>query len=192
MSEDNVLCNTCFNRIKPVVTYPLQVTKKYEVPVFAISAYQDPLRALIKAKHYRHRKTSHELGQLLWSNTNLQHQTFDIIVPVPLHWTRYAWRWFNQSEEIAKVISQKSTKPLVLLLRRIKKTKFQTGLSRQERLKNIAHSFSLVDHASEHKNKHILLVDDVLTTGATLKEAVQVLRVLKPASITIAVIARVV
>jgi len=50
----------------------------------------------------------------------------------------------------------------------------------------------LVNHASEYKDKHILLVDDVLTTGATLKEAVHALRVLEPASITIAVIARVV
>ena len=191
LSADTILCATCFESIKPIVTYPLKITKTYEVRVFSIGSYQDPLRALIKTKHYRQRKTSSELGQLLWNMTNLQYQKFDIIVPVPLHWTRYAWRWFNQSEEIAKVLSYKSNKPLVNLLARTKKTKFQTGLSRQERTKNIQDVFSLSYDPERYKNKHILLVDDVLTTGATLKSAVKVLRKSSPASISIAVVARV-
>ena len=191
LCDDTVLCKICLDRIKPIVTYPLQITKKYEVPVFSIGAYQDPLRTLLKAKHYRQRKTSHELGQLLWDMTHISHQQFDVIVPVPLHWTRYAWRWFNQSKEIAYVLSKKSNKPLVSLLKRVQHTKFQTGLSRQERAANIENVFSLGFNVNHYKNKHILLVDDVLTTGATLKEAVKVLRTAKPASIIIAVVARV-
>lgn len=192
MSANTILCTTCFESIKPIVTYPLKITKTHEVPVFSIGPYQDPLRTLIKAKHYRQRKTSGELGHLLWNMTNLQYQNFDIIVPIPLHWTRYAWRWFNQSEEIAKVLSDKSNKPLVQLLARTKKTKFQTGLSRQERMQNIADVFVLKGDTDLYRNKHILLVDDVLTTGATLKSAVKVLRKNSPASISIAVVARVI
>lgn len=192
MQQDRILCKTCFDAIKPVVTYPLHITKTYQVPVFAISAYKDPLRSLIKAKHYRQRKTSHELGQLLWDMTNLKHQAFDVVVPIPLHWSRYAWRWFNQSEEIAQVLAHSSSKPLKSLLKRTRRTLFQAGLSRQERAKNIADVFSLSGDAQSYKGKHILLVDDVLTTGATLKEAIKVLRLVKPSSITVAVIARVI
>ena len=192
LSQDTILCVGCLGRIKPIVTYPLQITKNYEVPVFSIGSYKEPLRSLIRAKHYRHQKTSHELGKLLWDMTNLKHQKFDIIVPIPLHWTRYAWRWFNQSEEIAKVLSQESNKPIVKLLTRTKKTRFQMGLSRQERIQNIQDVFSLSLDAQLYKNKHILLIDDVLTTGATLKAAVKVLRKQSPASISIAVVARVI
>lgn len=191
LSIDTILCSSCFERIKPIVTYPLQITKTYEVPVFSVGSYQDPLRALIKAKHYRQRKTSYELGRLLWNMTNLQYQHFDIIVPIPLHWTRYAWRWFNQSEEIAKVVAQKSSKPLVNLLKRTRKTKFQTGLSRKERIQNVADVFTLTENAQDYKNKRIVLVDDVLTTGTTLKEAIKQVRRLRPASIIVAVVARV-
>lgn len=191
LSQETFLCKTCIERIKPVVTYPLQITKGYEVPVFAISGYQDPLRALIKTKHYRQRKISQELGHLLWDMTNLQHQKFDIIVPIPLHWTRYAWRWFNQAEEIAKVISYKSNKPLINLLKRTRKTKLQTGLTRKERIQNIANVFDLVAHADLYKNKRILLVDDVLTTGTTLKEAIKKIKKLNPQNIIVAVATRV-
>lgn len=192
LATDTILCISCLERIKPIVTYPLQITKTYEVPVFSVGSYQEPLRALIKTKHYRQLKTSHELGQLLWSMTNLQHQEFDVIVPIPLHWSRYAWRWFNQAEEISKVLAHKSNKPLVNLLKRTRKTKFQTGLSRKERVQNITDVFSLSDNVQKYKNKRILLVDDVLTTGTTLKEAIKQIRKLHPKGVAIAVIARVI
>lgn len=192
LSHDEILCQVCQDSIKPIVTCPLKITKEYEVKVFSVGVYQDPLRSLIRTKNYRNRKTIQDLGQLLWDMTDLKYQQFDGIVPIPLHWTRYAWRWFNQSEEIAQIVANKSNKPLVHLLKRTKKTAFQTGLSRQERSHNIKNVFCLSDNASVYRNKHILLVDDVLTTGATLKEAVQVIRKIKPASITIAVVARVV
>ncbi len=191
LAQETILCTACFERIKPVVTYPLQVTKRCEVPVFAVSGYHDPLRALIKTKHFRQRRTSHELGQLLWNMTNLQHQKFDIIVPIPLHWSRYAWRWFNQAEEIAKVIASKSNKPVVNLLKRTRKTKFQMGLTRKERIKNIADVFELTADAHLYKNKRILVVDDVLTTGTTLKEAIKQVRRLVPGDLKVAVVARV-
>ncbi|MFT6765417.1 MAG: ComF family protein [Alteromonas naphthalenivorans] len=191
LSHDTILCEECFDGIKPVATYPLRITKQHEVKVFSIGDYKDPLRALIKTKHYRQRKTSQDLGKLLWDKTNLRHHRFDLIVPVPLHWTRYAWRWFNQSEEISNIISQHSGKPVVLALKRIKRTLFQTGLSREERMQNVKNVFELTQSNEYIKNKHIVLVDDVLTTGTTLKEAIKELKKAKPASIVIAVVARV-
>ncbi|MGK3945895.1 hypothetical protein ABK046_47060, partial [Streptomyces caeruleatus] len=84
--------------------------------MFAISDYEYPLRSLVQAKQYGNRCASRQLGQLLWEHTPLTQIQFDIIVPIPLHWTRYAWRGFNQSEEMARVVSEYSGKPVVKLL----------------------------------------------------------------------------
>lgn len=191
LNDEKSLCQECINLIKPVVTCSLKITQKYEVKVFAIGEYKDPLRALIKSKHYYNRKIAQELGDLLWEYTNLNNQQFDIIVPIPLHWTRYARRWFNQTNEIAQVISKQSGKPVVDVLKRVKRTVFQAGLSREERTRNVKGVFKLQSDADQLKNKHILLIDDVMTTGATLKEAIKQLRKSSPASLSIAVIARV-
>jgi ComF family protein len=191
LSDDHSLCTECQNLIKPVVTCPLKITQKYEVKVFATGEYKDPLRTLIKTKHYQNRKIAQELGSLLWENTNLNHQKFDVIVPIPLHWSRYAWRWFNQTHEIAQVISNQSGKPVVQVLKRVKRTVFQAGLSRAQRTENVKGVFVNMSTALQLKDKHILLIDDVMTTGATLKEAVRQLRKSSPSSISIAVIARV-
>jgi competence protein ComFC len=191
LSDNNMLCNGCFDEIKPIATCPLKITKDHEVKVFSIGSYKDPLKALIRAKHYRQRKTFQELGQLLWDRTNLQHHSFDVIVPIPLHWTRYAWRWFNQSEEIAQAISKQSGKPVMSILKRVKRTLFQTGLARDKRIQNVKNVFELSQSSAQIKNKHIVLIDDVMTTGTTLKEAIKELKKARPASITIAVIARV-
>lgn len=192
LQTDAVLCERCLARIRPVVSMPLRITKKKELSVYAISDYEYPLRALIQQKQYGNRCASRQLGRLLWEHTPLEHVPFDIIVPIPLHWTRYAWRWFNQSEEMARVISTYSNKPVVHLLERSKKTLWQVGLSRENRAANVRHVFSLTKDAQLHERARILFVDDVLTTGATLHAACKALRPLKPIACSAAVVCRVI
>jgi ComF family protein len=100
----------------------------------------------------------------------------DLIIPVPLHPNRLAERGYNQSEKIAQGIqeglSQKMTKVPELttrILLRSRDTPHQIGQGREERLRNLTGAFS-VEHIETIQNKTILLVDDVLTTGATLAE----------------------
>jgi len=94
----------------------------------------------------------------------------DLIVPVPLHRRRRAERGYNQSELLAKYISSKLNIPLDYKnLIRMKSTKLQTKLSRNERQKNIKNAFSVKDKGV-FMNKRILLVDDIFTTGATVNE----------------------
>ena len=192
MDADEVLCERCLARIRPIVSMPLRITKKKELSVYAISDYEYPLRALIQQKQYGNRCASRQLGRLLWEHTPLEHIPFDIIVPIPLHWTRYAWRWFNQSEEMAKVLSAYSKKPVVQLLERSKKTLWQAGLSRQDRTVNLREVFTLTKDAYRYERMRILFVDDVLTTGATLYAACKALRPLKPASCSATVVCRVI
>jgi ComF family protein len=102
----------------------------------------------------------------------------DLIVPVPLHWTRLWTRRFNQSALLAKGIAAATGLPLRTdVLRRVRRTPKQTGLARKDRLGNVAGAFAVpADARSIISGKHILLVDDVLTTGATGDAAAAALR----------------
>jgi competence protein ComFC len=142
------------------------------------------------AKQYSNRLASKYLGQLIWQKTDIHMLDFDYIVPVPLHWTRYAWRWFNQAEVIAQELSKESGKPVVHLLKRNRNTGYQAGLSREKRLKNLFQAFALTKEAHHYKGKKILLVDDVMTTGTTLKTCARELIKIDPKEIFIAVACR--
>ncbi len=128
----------------------------------------------------------------MWHASVVSHLTVDYIIPIPLHWTRYAWRGYNQAEEIAQVIAHKKEKPLVHLLQRVRRTAYQSYFKGEDRIKNVEGVFSLQEsHTTPYKDKHLLLVDDVMTSGATLRQAAQAIGKLQPASITAIVVARV-
>ena len=117
---------------------------------------------------------------------------FDYIIPIPLHWTRYAKRGYNQAEEMAYIISRHSAKPVAHLLKRSKRTPFQSLLPFEKRTQNVADAFKIISENPMYVGKKFLIVDDVMTSGATLKAAVKQLRTLKPALITAVVACRVV
>lgn len=191
LDDDVILCRHCYATIKPVVSTSLVITAKTSVRVFAISGYEDPIKSLILAKAHAQRLASRQLGRLMWQMLPLDHIEFDYIVPIPLHWTRYAYRGFNQAEEIARVIAKKSGKPLINLLYRNRRTVFQSSLPQQMRGENVLKVFSVKKHKKDDiVGKRILLVDDLMTTGATLRVAARSLIDLKPASIDIVVAAR--
>lgn len=99
-----------------------------------------------------------------------------ILIPLPLHRRRYLERGFNQSQIIAQNIKQYLNTPLIDdSLIRTKYTKHQTKLNMNKRLKNISGVFSITNK-QKIIGKKILLIDDVVTTGASLNEAAKILR----------------
>ena len=98
-----------------------------------------------------------------------------VIVPVPMHIKKKRRRGFNQSEEVAKLISQSTTIPLSTTLIKTKETKPQMELNRRERIENIKNCFN-VNNKKEIENKSILLLDDVYTTGTTMDECAKILK----------------
>lgn len=191
IAKESIVCQACVAMLRPIVSAPLVITESTMITVFAVSDYVDPLRMLIQSKNYGNKAVFALLGRMMWQQTSLQYADFDIIVPVPLHWTRYARRWFNQSEELAYAISRQSGKPVVNLLVRKSKTKIQGMLSLKDRQVNVKDIFALSKDAHLYKNKRILLLDDVMTTGSTLKYASKALLRLRPTKIVGAVICRV-
>jgi len=100
----------------------------------------------------------------------------DIIIPVPLHWTRLWKRRFNQAAYLAQHIATSSGKPFdPFILKRVRATPQQVGLDAKERHKNMRKAFA-VKLTADVKGKSILLVDDVRTTGATISSCVEALK----------------
>jgi len=116
-------------------------------------------------------------------------QPFDAFVPVPLHLARYRERDFNQAEVLARLVAKRAGKPVLHALKRIRYTTTQTQLDREQRMENLRNAFR-VRHASLVQSRHLVLVDDVFTTGSTVEECARVLRQAGAASVRVVTVAR--
>ena len=177
-SEEELLVRSCAHN---------NVTEFFSVKttagVIALSDYRQPIvRALIhEAKFHQNTKAFDILGTLLshYVTTNLQVSGV-IIIPIPLSKRRLRERGYNQVTEIIKhagVLFEEKA------LARMRHTQPQTELQKEERGKNVAGAFAVINHDLIAK-KHVMLIDDVLTTGATMQAAKAALLPHNPASIT--------
>ena len=133
---------------------------------YSYGAYESTLRELIHLFKYGGIQTlAGPLGDCL-ATALPRDQRFDLVVPMPLHWLRRWQRGFNQSALLAKEISRRSGIPLVHCVRRRRPTAPQAGLSNAKRRANVAGAF-LVKRNRPVNGLRVLLVDDVMTTGAT-------------------------
>jgi len=147
-------------------------------------AYQYPLDGLIHRFKYRHHLTSGKLlGQLLADH--LQHyaqedanwRTPDLLIPAPMHWLKRWQRGFNQAEFLAHYIAHELNIPLATrLVKRTHKTPAQKELTRAERQQNLRKAFAIsAKNRTQLKGKRIAIIDDVVTTTATVRELSQLL-----------------
>jgi ComF family protein len=118
----------------------------------------------------------------------------DIIAPVPLHWTRFLARRFNQSAELARELGTRSEICFAPdLLARKKRTVSQAGLNAKERARNVRGAFSVKPAWMDRvEKKRILLIDDVLTTGSTLNACAGILLWAGAGGVDVLTVARVV
>ncbi len=121
----------------------------------------------------------HTLANLMISHVkkySLDIQQFDLLIPIPLHPTRQRERGYNQAFCLAQGLSKYYKIPLKPnILKRVEHTKNQTSLSRKDRWTNLTSAFKM-STPSNVNNKSILLIDDLLTTGATSSQAAQTLK----------------
>jgi ComF family protein len=118
----------------------------------------------------------------------------DVLVPVPLHWRRGWSRRYNQSGALARVIERQTGVPIARdVLRRIRPTQQQVGLSRSQRASNVQGAFKVSpEKAHEIQGRRVVLVDDVLTSGATTDACARALLRARAAQVDVLVFARVV
>lgn len=182
-----VFCLSCFEKIEPIAPYMLNVGKaslnNLTFPIYSAASYKDPIKSLIRDKHKSSYLASYNLAKLIYSYSTISKLEFDYLVPIPLHWTRNYYRGYNQAEVIAQHLGILLNKPVVNILKRVKKTKLQAYLDPREREINLDKAFILNKKAYRYKGKKIVLVDDLMTTGSTFMEAALVLKKIKPSVI---------
>ena len=143
---------------------------------YCYGSYEGTLRSLIHLFKYSHIRTlARPLSDLLAAALPLD-QVFDAVTPVPLHWRRQWQRGFNQSELLAQATARRRGIPVIHALRRARATETQAGLSNTERRRNVLAAFRPTRAAARLRGQRVLLIDDVMTTGATLDELARTLK----------------
>jgi ComF family protein len=159
----------------------------------ALGVYQDDLRdAVIRMKQAVHEPLTLSMGCLL-AGTLRQRLTDpqpDVMVPVPAHWSKRLLRGVNGPDLLAEASARQLGIPVAIdLLRCCRRTQKQGTLMPSERQANVRGAFA-VRSGYNLQDAHVLLVDDILTTGATASESARVLRQAGAAHVTVAVVAR--
>lgn len=158
--ESELLCGRC--QCRPAPWERLQV----------IGDYQAPYAQLIPQLKYSGQiLLAPLLARLLADHLDLANPP-QVIIPVPLHWWRQWWRGFNQAEEIGHALSALTGIPCdTRVLRRTRSTPQQTRLSAGQRRRNLRGAFEI----EPHHYRHVALLDDVVTTGATAGQLTRLL-----------------
>jgi ComF family protein len=157
---------------------------------YSYGSYEGTLRDLIHLyKYAKVESLSRPLSRLLIQAIPLN-ENFDLIQPMPMHWRKRWKRGFNQAELIAKPVASRYGLKLSANLCRKRYTAAQAGLDERQRRLNLQDSFSL-RRPDEIRGRRILLIDDVLTTGSTLRAATRVLKAAGAARVTALTLARV-
>ncbi|MEO0086863.1 MAG: ComF family protein [candidate division WOR-3 bacterium] len=166
------ICPSCHQKI---FSQPIIVNRK--IRIYALGYFTIPFNNLIHEFKYHHRIFLKEtLGKAL-SNIIVNDyylKSCDCLVPVPLHKAKLRERGYNQSEILAKEIGKITNKEVLNCLIRKKNTKSQTKLKEERRIENVKNAFAFNNNYNI-ENKRIILIDDVITTGATLNSCAKVL-----------------
>ncbi|OGQ04317.1 MAG: hypothetical protein A2W61_05190 [Deltaproteobacteria bacterium RIFCSPLOWO2_01_44_7] len=171
-----LLCASCYDRLHflKVPAHLPHLSKQYFTDAYSVLAYESLAHDWIHQYKYHRKLYLAPLFISLLSKANLSWENYDSIVPVPLHWTRQVRRGFNPTYLLTNELGKKLGKPILPYLKKVRRTKPQTKLSQEERLKNVKGTFACNRH-QDIKDLSLLLVDDVLTTGATVNECAKVL-----------------
>ena len=157
--------------------------------VYSYGSYEGSLRELVHLfKYSGMRPLARTLGQFM-IRALPRYAEFDVIVPMPLHWRKQWQRGFNQSDDLAREIGKKWNVPVRNLVRRKKATRPQAGLTNAKRRANMSGAFAM-PRGKSLAGARVLLVDDVVTTGATASACARVLKRAGAAHVALLALAR--
>lgn len=176
VAEPGALCPHCLQKGHP----PFE-------RIVRLGLYRDPVRELILQMKYHRRWTLAEfLGERMSELPDVKDLLSDdcVVMAVPLHPWRQFSRGFNQAEVIARRVAKRCGRKFVSPLVRLKNTETQTHLhDKGKRFDNLRDAFGLL-RPRQVAGKRVIVVDDVMTTGATLESAARCLKEAEPASIS--------
>jgi ComF family protein len=178
---EDVFCRYCQRQLQEArLTQPAKYWQG-DLPLFAWAAYEGTIKqSMAKLKYDGIRSIGERYGQ--WLGTSWQQSPPPntplklIVVPIPLHLDKLQTRGFNQAELIARSFCQITGSKLDNSLQRNRSTVAQFGLSKSARAENVAGAFTLAQRTILKPDTTVLLIDDIYTTGATVREAAAALR----------------
>jgi competence protein ComFC len=209
-AEGEYLCQACVPKLTPIhqicivckkpslagLTHPKCQTLYAPDQSISFFDYKEELvsKLIIRGKYYFipgiFRLTGGLIAQKMQADFSALINSESVTLsPVPLNKWRQHWRGFNQAEILSQSLAENLKLETMHLLKRSKFTKTQKDLKKEERQKNTANAFSLLPGV-EIKNRWIILIDDVTTTGSTLLEATKVLKRNGAGKVTCLTIAR--
>jgi ComF family protein len=152
-----------------------------------------PIPSMIRRHKYgRDQSLTHALAECIGDPLPLAENDYDVVIPVPLHHARLRWRGFNHAALFGAAIARRLGRPLDTgSLTRARPTPSQTAKDRQERYHNVHKAFT-IKRPARVANRRILLIDDVMTTGATVDECARTLLAAGARRVDVLTLARVV
>lgn len=198
-ATERTLCSVCMLHL-PRTTYqftpddnPMAQLFWHLTPIkkaaalFFYEPHSEMAQIVYELKYHDRPDIGEDMGRLMANEMQLAHyfDHIDILLPVPLSRKRMRQRGYNQSEQLAIGIGDITGLPIARkVLKRKHFQQSQTKLSRQERQENVSDMFVLKD-GSSLENKHVLLIDDICTTGATLIACADAIRHIKDIRISV-------
>ncbi len=170
--ENTIMCQRCYDAIEELPLYPVLTING--IKIYSCCYYAKEMQKLIRGIKYHNQK------ELAFYQAKFMYEYFMkivgesakyTIVPVPLHKTRYKQRKYNHMELVAQELSKLSGwRVNTLLIERIKDTKPQYKLKKVEREENLKNAFKV--YTDNYNLDNLLIIDDILTTGSTLREII--------------------
>lgn len=176
--EEKLFCANCWQKVEPVESNSLEELTAVKVwdslPLEKVKSlwwFDDFIQTVVhEMKYNRKLSLAKKLGADLADSIlhDSDYASADLLIPVPLHKSKQRERGFNQSLLLAKSIAQNTGIPVNnKIIKRVQKTQAQAKLNAAQRMNNVNNAFEVID-VDRIKNKKVILIDDVCTTGATL------------------------
>ena len=175
--DRKIICLKCWREM-PYFQHPTEslIAERHFNNLYVLYEFQETIRVLIHLLKYNHYLTlTKYFAAEIEKRFAFSHmKSLEAFVPVPLYKSRKRERGYNQSEEIARALSQICGIPVMTyLLSRVRPTKTQTRMTREERQINMQNVFEC---PVDNPPRHVLLIDDVITTGSTIQECTRALK----------------
>lgn len=172
-----IICDSCYEKLNNKSLFK-EVYGNYFDCVFCGSFYNDIVKKQIHNFKFHNQAYFYKYFiEISLKNTKVYNflKNFDLITFIPMNNLKQLKRGYNQSELLAKELGKRLNIEVVKTLEKQKNIKIQSTLNEYERVKNAQNAFKIIDNINL-ENKNIILVDDILTTGATVKSASKILK----------------